>query len=272
MESSPWGDKLRQRCNVSAKAVRPLWVGVFLFACAMGVGEERADPPNRPPRLDGSIGGEGGYEWPEGGTAGYGAGGFGAGGFGAGGFGAGGFGAEGGEAGNGGQAAMAGAGGSTAACIVGESKVIGNCGWCGTLQQDCDPQGVWGEEYCTGEGVCEPNSEETAKCGNCGTKKRTCLGTCQWSDYGTCAGEGCKPGTTKDCLCSTNAAGTITSCCGQHVCDNECKWGSCGLKPTSKCDWNAGHTYRCCGTRKWEYCLSNCDWSGNCASCDSCCK
>jgi len=69
----------------------------------MGVGEERADPPNRPPRLDGSIGGEGGYEWPEGGTAGYGAGGFGAGGFGAGGFGAGGFGAEGGEAGNGGQ-------------------------------------------------------------------------------------------------------------------------------------------------------------------------
>lgn len=238
-----------------------MFVGTLsLPACAIGVGEERADPPP-PPRLDGSTG-EGGNAWPPMG--------------GQGGEGAGGFGAMGGEAGLGGEAGAAGFGaggfGGGTTCMPGEVKVLGQCGLCGTLQNECDELGSWGPEVCADEGVCQPDDQDSAACGNCGSKTRTCSTACQWGDYGNCNGEGCAPGATKECLCSTNAAGTISSCCGQQVCDNSCQWGTCGLKPTSDCDWNAGHTYRCCGTGKWQYCLSECQWSTDCATCSSCCQ
>lgn len=240
--------------------------GWLLSSCAMGVGEERAEPPP-PPRLDGSTGGFGGSDWPGAGFGGD--GGDGGDGGGAGIPAAAGFGATGAVAGAAGIPS-AGFGGS-ANCTPGEIMDLGACGMCGKLQNVCDEFGNWGAVTCMDQKTCLPDDKDTASCGNCGTKTRVCNDACEWGAWSSCTNEGCAPGATKDCMCSTNASGTITACCGQQVCNTQCQWETCGLKPTSKCDWNAGHTYRCCGTGQWEYCLSDCNWSGNCAPCTNCC-
>jgi hypothetical protein len=242
-------------------------------ACAMGVDEESAMPP-KPPRLDGSTGATGGESgsggsgssgWtPAGGEAG--AAGIPA----SAGFGATG-GATGGAAGEPPAAGFGGggSGGGGVDCNPGEVQDLGDCGMCGSLQKVCNGSGSWDTPSCIDQGVCTPNDVEEASCGNCGTQTRTCSNTCVWGSYGTCQSQGCAPGDTQDCMCST--LGSTTSCCGQKVCNNNCEWGTCGLKPTSQCDWDAGTTYRCCGSGgSWEWCLSSCQWSGNCASCGGC--
>jgi hypothetical protein len=163
----------------------------------------------------------------------------------------------------------AGAAGGTGGCVPGEIMDLGGCASCGTLRRVCDPNGLWAEPECTAQGVCSPGDTEQQDCDNCGVKTRSCGNDCTWGSFGSCQEQGeCAPGERRDCLCSTH--NTTTHCCGEEVCTTSCQWGTCQLKSTATCDWEAGTNFRCCGAGKWEYCLGDCNWSGNCAACSGC--
>ena len=241
-------------------------VSLFLPSCAVGVDDASVSNP-WDPADGGSFGGQAGQAgaggvsgsggaagWPS--TGGTSAGG-----------------AAGGDAGfaGGGYAGggYAGAAGGSGGCLPGEILELGGCGNCGTLRRTCDPNGLWGEPVCTGQGVCSTGATEEQDCGNCGLQTRTCGNDCTWGGFGTCQAQGsCAPGERRDCMCSTY--NTTTHCCGEEVCTNSCQWGTCQLKSNATCDWEAGTNFRCCGASKWEYCLGDCNWSGNCASCSGC--
>jgi hypothetical protein len=83
-------------------------------------------------------------------------------------------------------------------------------------------------------------------------------------------------GTSAECT----VPGTTTACengdsCGHRVCQDDCTWGQC--EPILEClrirpgtSGPEGNNWRCCGTRSWQFCLSTCMWSLDCARCPSC--
>jgi hypothetical protein len=210
---------------------------------------------------------------------------------------------SGGAPGAGGTPQSDGAAGSPS-CTPGEVVNLGDCEICGVSRRKCDESGKLGDPVCEEQGECQAGAEESAPCGKCGTMKRTCTAGCTWSDFGACSGEGeCAPGQTDTQACGNCKQGTqtrtctascswgsLTTCigggtcapgatrqgnceaCGHQVCQSNCTWKSdCDPKPGNQCLWKNGSHYRCCGVGRWEYCLSSCRWSGNCASCAGCC-
>ena len=138
------------------------------------------------------------------------------------------------------------------------------CGNCGTRTRTCDQDGNWGAwGACGGEGPCAPGQAEDRACGDCGAQSRTCGNDCAWSGWGACGGEGaCTPGATRAGGCDP---------CAQEVCNNQCRWGACALRPGSECEWQEGTHFRCCSPGHWQFCLPNsCVWSDQCASCSGC--
>jgi len=152
----------------------------------------------------------------------------------------------------------------TGECVPGATETQG-CGLlCGTQSRTCDADGTWGAfGACGGEGACAPGSRDDRACGDCGTQSRTCDANCQWGDYAACAGEGaCSPGATRDGNCDP---------CAHQVCNDNCNWGGCVLRPGSECEWQEGTHWRCCDTDSWQFCLPNsCVWSSACADCNGC--
>lgn len=103
---------------------------------------------------------------------------------------------------------------------------------------------------------CQPGATESEDCGNCGTRTRDCAQDCLWNDWSACGNEGpCAPGATQPSTCDG---------CSHQVCQNDCSWGGCELKPGNECDWNSGHHWRCCAVDSWQFCLSSCKWSAAC--------
>jgi len=173
-------------------------------------------------------------------------------------------------------------------CTAGETdSETGSCGECGegtrsrtrTCQSSCT-WGAWGGwGSCTTSAQCSPGETqtETEACGACGSgtrsRSRSCdSGTCRWgswSGFGACSGAtGCTPGTTRACANGDS--------CGEEVCQSDCTWGSCQPKSTSECLYIsptsgvAGGNWRCCGSSSWQFCLSSCNWSTDCAACSGC--
>lgn len=163
-----------------------------------------------------------------------------------------------------------------------------SCGACGRGMRErtrsCSASCSWGEwgafGACsvTGGSECTAGEVQTEErgCGNCNlgrqTRTRSCTAECTWgawSDFGTCSGGGtCAPGATRPC-------DGRTSSCTQQVCSASCTWGACGLVAGAQCDYVsasgvAGGRFRCCGTSQWQFCLSSCQWSDQCATCSGC--
>ncbi len=144
------------------------------------------------------------------------------------------------------------------------------CGSCGTQSRTrtCSSQCGWGGwsawGTCGGQGVCAPGQTDSQSqgCGNCGTqsRSRTCTAQCGWGAYGSwggCGGQGpCTPGAT-DFNCG--------DVCLAKVCQSNCQWGGCGLKPGAACAFKNGSNYKCCGTKKWQFCAGKND--GGTAAC-----
>ena len=163
-----------------------------------------------------------------------------------------------------------------------------SCGACGRGMRErtrsCSASCTWGDWGAFGACSVAGGSECTAgevqteerACGNCNlgrqTRTRSCTAECTWgawSDFGTCSGGGtCAPGATRAC-------DGRTSSCTQQVCSASCTWGACGLVAGAQCDYVsasgvAGGRFRCCGTSRWQFCLSSCQWSDQCATCSGC--
>lgn len=204
-----------------------------------------------------------------------------------------------------GSGASAGSGG---VCTDGEEKTVGSCEKCGSRVQTCQA-GVWTSPQCKYQKTCESGTSESEKCGNCGERNRTCSASCEWEAWTVCKGQGecspsatqegtcgncgkktrtcsslctwgtwsscsnqgvCTPGATEEC-CSTNVG--LTICCKTKTCSSSCTWGPCVLKDGMECDWNRGLKCRSCGgSGYWEWCYTNCRWTGNCAHCPGCCN
>jgi len=115
--------------------------------------------------------------------------------------------------------------------------------------------------------TCNPgDTRNVGSCSKCGTKQETCDNTGNWG-AAQCVGQGaCTPGHTQNQSCD-DCGDTQT-----RTCDNSCKWGAYSKCPGA-CNWKQGSHWRCCAAGSWEYCLSTCHWSGNCASSSSasCC-
>jgi hypothetical protein len=76
----------------------------------------------------------------------------------------------------------------------------------------------------------------------------------------------CSPGTTDAVGCDI---------CSTSSCDNTCQWGTCSLLPGNECEWQGGYNHQdcvctqySCGASQWQWCLSSCFWSTDCACCD----
>ncbi len=161
------------------------------------------------------------------------------------------------------------------------------CGACGeglerrsrTCGSDCR-HGAFSEwSACMTSAECSPGAtdRERRACGNCDlgsqSRSRTCdAATCRWGAFGswsTCSGGGgCAPGAVR------------TGCdpCGVEVCTASCTWGACQPAAGNEClrirpgtTGPPGNNYRCCGTRRWQFCLDTCRWSPSCDACPSCC-
>ena len=179
--------------------------------------------------------------------------------------------------------------GETGECAPGTiDEEMESCGGCGdgtrTRSRSCGASCAWGAwgswgscSTGTGSGECTAGQTdtETRPCGNCGsqTRTRTCSSSCSWGAWGTwstCSGEGaCSPGATKSC------SGASASGCVHQVCTSSCTWGGCTLKPGNACNHTsdsgvAGGRYRCCGSSRWQFCLSSCQWSSACEACSGC--
>ncbi len=186
------------------------------------------------------------------------------------------------------SSAAAGASGSTSDCdlppISQQSEACGPCG-AGVrtrmlmLMDGCS-YAVSDWSACDGQAACTAGQVETAKqpCGACGsgtqTRSRTCSETCAWgawNDWGACGGvtAACTPGQTTSCPNGDS--------CGERVCSSTCTWGGCVPKIAGGClRIGPGHTdegsnFHCCGSGKWQFCLSTCHWSSSCESCGSGC-
>lgn len=163
-------------------------------------------------------------------------------------------------------------------CAPGEtSEETQACGQCNEGVQrrtrTCGDDCRWGElgafGNCETGATCTPGQtdREQDACGNCNlgsrSRTRTCNGTtCTWDAFGawsSCSGGG-------ECAAGDTRAGGCDGCSHQ-VCSGSCNWGGCTLRPGNQCEWRSGTHFRCCGTDRWEYCLSSCQWSGNCAVC-----
>ncbi len=137
-----------------------------------------------------------------------------------------------------------------------ENQACGNCGT-QTRTRTCSNSCGWGAwsawGTCGSQGSCKPGATETQSqaCGNCGTQSRTrtCNNSCgwgAWGAYGACGSQGaCSPGDT---------SGGCADPCEAKVCGNNCQWGACGLKPGAQCLWKNGGNFKCCGTKKWQFC------------------
>ncbi|MCU0656416.1 MAG: hypothetical protein MUF64_14545 [Polyangiaceae bacterium] len=233
---------------------------VALVACASASPEE--DPDVEIVRPQGGAGGEGGD-----------AGGGGSGPAGGGGFPSSAGASGGGTGGSSGGAAPAGAGGSDPAgaggsdpagsagssgsnateCTPGEQEIVGGCERCGQQVRTCGADGTWGAPSCEGQKECEVGEQDSLPCGNCGQQARVCNNACAWENSGSCSGQGvCAPGQTQPGGCDG---------CSQQECTEQCTWGACKLKPTSKCEWKNGSNFQCCGAGKWQFCSqASCDW------------
>ncbi len=138
-----------------------------------------------------------------------------------------------------------------------QSQACGNCGT-QTRSRSCTGGCTWGGwsawGACNGQGACAAGATQSQGCGNCGTQTRTCNGSCQWGGWGGCGGAGpCAPGATQAC-------GDTSASCKQNTCNGSCQWGSCDFKPGASCEWNKGSNYKCCGTHKWQFCSSSCNY------------
>ncbi len=152
------------------------------------------------------------------------------------------------------------------ACAEGLERRARACG------ADCR-WSAWGEfGACETSAVCMPGQtdRETRACGNCnlGTQSRTrsCdATTCTWGawgSFGTCSGGGtCAPGATRAGSCDP---------CSHQVCSSSCTWGGCTLRSGNQCEHRSGTNWRCCGSGRWQFCLSSCVWSTDCVSCSGC--
>ncbi|MBI5499046.1 MAG: hypothetical protein HY907_02310 [Deltaproteobacteria bacterium] len=149
-------------------------------------------------------------------------------------------------------------------CVPGETGSQ-SCGThCGTQMRTCDPGGTWGAwGSCADSGECGPGETQSEGCGTrCGSRGRSCNSSCAWDGWSSCGGEGaCSPGDTDASDCDR---------CSQRVCQGDCSWGGCELRPGSACEWWSGTHWRCCGSSQWQFCLSSCVWSTACASCTGC--
>jgi len=126
---------------------------------------------------------------------------------------------------------------------------------------------------------CEPGNveNEMQPCGACNSGVQTRSRSCDpescswsgWSEYGACTGvtAACTPGATTACANGDS--------CGHRVCTAACTWSGCQPRTAGGClRIRAGHTdegsnYRCCGTGAWQFCLSSCTWSAQCAGCSA---
>lgn len=161
------------------------------------------------------------------------------------------------------------------------------CGACGegverrlrACDADCrfGAYGAWGA--CETSAQCSPGQtdREVRACGNCDlgaqSRTRSCdTSSCRWGAFGSwtaCSGGGaCAPGATR--------AGCDP--CGVEVCTASCTWGACQPAAGNEClrirpgtPGPVGNNYRCCGTRRWQFCLDTCRWSASCEACPSCC-
>lgn len=71
----------------------------------------------------------------------------------------------------------------------------------------------------------------------------------------------------KECNPGEKSATGCTDPCAEKSCGSSCTFGACGKKSTSKCLWNNGSEWQCCGAKKWQYCSkTTCDWH----ACDTC--
>ena len=207
------------------------------------------------------------------------------------------------DAGSGGMSESAGAAGAQAGAEseAGTSGSAGGCnlppttleseacGACGAgmrtrtlqLMEDCSyAASEW--SACDAQTQCAPGQVEMGQqaCGACSTGKqtrsRTCSGdTCTWGAWGAwgaCGGvtAACTPGQTSACSNGDS--------CGQRVCNSKCAWDGCTPKISGGClRIGPGHTdegsnFRCCGSDKWQFCLSTCHWSTSCEACGSECS
>jgi hypothetical protein len=150
------------------------------------------------------------------------------------------------------------------------------CGQCGegtqTRTRTCGADCRWGAfgtfGNCMTGATCTPGQtdREMRACGNCGTESRTrsCnTTTCTWGAFGAfggCGGQGeCAPGATRAGGCDG---------CSHQVCSGSCNWSGCQLRGGNECEWRNGTHFRCCGVDHWQFCLSSCRWSADCADCN----
>jgi hypothetical protein len=144
------------------------------------------------------------------------------------------------------------------ACDPGAIEACGNCG-----TRRCGDSCEW--SACTGGGVCAAGATRTQPCGNCGSQTQRCSASCAWENSGGCAGGGpCAPGATQGGGCDP---------CSQQVCQSNCNWGGCGLRPGAACEYQAGRHHRDCGACRCglQFCLASCQWSTSCVSCCTTC-
>ena len=143
-------------------------------------------------------------------------------------------------------------------CAPGDRR---GCGSCGT--QTCTGACTW--SACAGEGVCAAGATRPQGCGNCGTQMQRCSTACAWENVGGCTGSGpCAPGATQGGGCDP---------CAQQVCQSNCNWGGCALRPGNGCEYQAGRHHRGCSACQCglQFCLPSCQWSTSCVSCCTSC-
>lgn len=168
---------------------------------------------------------------------------------------------------------------TSAACAPGETdSQTQSCGVCPggsqTRTRGCDAATCsWGDwspyGACEGEsGSCSPGDTDSqtrsCSCGGDESRTRTCNDSCDWggwSGWSGCSGGECTPGDTRAGSCDG---------CSEQVCNDSCRWSGCQLRTGNACDWERGTNWRCCATNGWQFCLSSCQWSTDCAPCTGC--
>lgn len=145
-------------------------------------------------------------------------------------------------------------------CSGGDWRHVGPCHATNRSDAQEMPDGSDARAACECSGSEVTQREEP--CGACdlGTHSRTfkCDG-CQFistDEVGDCVEKAeCTPGMVQKGECSE---------CLEQTCTDLCQWSECQLEENAECDWNTGHTWRCCAPGKWEFCISSCVWSGVC--------
>lgn len=144
---------------------------------------------------------------------------------------------------------------------VGRSATRACASACGTGVERCTA-GQW--LPCDAPTTCDCTAgtpDRKVGCGNCGELLQSCVNG-QWVDVGSCAGEG---------VCSVGQiqAGSCDGC-SQQLCGDTCQWGPCTLRPGAQCEYQNGSNYRCCGYKRFQFCLPTCMWSTLCDPCAYC--